>query len=128
MKRWLIVMAVTALLLLANPFTWSHPFWSFAFFAAGIVEGMLVIVVHELGHALVGRRAGLRLVWFAAGPVMIDLGGRRRVRRSPLGGLAGGFVAFDVGDLPDEQAARGLRRMSAGGPLTNLGLACLCLV
>lgn len=128
MKRRLIVLGIFVLPTLLNPLTWQRPVSSLLLMAAGFAGIALIVIVHEAGHAVVGVRQGLDLIWIAIGPVMFDLRRGRRPRRSPLGGAVGGFVAFDLGDLPDDKVAAALRRMSAGGPVASLLLAVVSLL
>jgi hypothetical protein len=116
MKRGFFLLIVVALLpILLIPGARDHPLRSFSILVGGVVALLLVIVVHELGHAVAGVAQGLRLKWLAVGPVMLELSGRRRLRPSPLGGAAAGFAAFDLDGLTLEQIIPRWRRMAAAG-------------
>src|SRR3712207_753782 len=124
------VLAILAFLILLD---WRRviageiPFQLVGMTISGAGSMMLIILVHELGHALVGTRAGLPLRWLAVGPLMIETRDEGRIRRSPFGGAASGCVVFDLGALSDSQLRAAMRRMSAGGPVASLLLAVICL-
>ncbi|HEY4307102.1 MAG TPA: M50 family metallopeptidase [Gemmatimonadaceae bacterium] len=82
---------------------------------------LLVLFIHEGGHALFAWTAGMPMVIMWCGPFMITTYRRVRVRLNPVLGLAGGAV------LCAPTSWRGRRdfvprmtRFVAGGPLTSL--------
>ncbi|MFP7723436.1 hypothetical protein [Lysobacter sp. A3-1-A15] len=85
---------------------------------------VLAVVVHELGHLVGGRMAGMRPLMIAAGPVRLTrtVAGWRLSRHSLRHGLLG-FVSM----LPDMSRpfVPQLRWLAAGGPLASL--ACVAL-
>ena len=82
----------------------------------------VAVFLHELGHALGGRAAGMRPLMFAAGPVRVTrtVHGWQWSRHSLRHGLLG-FVSM----LPDPSRpfAPQLRALAAGGPLASLACA-----
>jgi hypothetical protein len=126
MRRLIVLFGMFVLIVYEETVLGRNPVWTVAGLAAGVAGLMLIVLVHELGHAAAGTLEGLPLRWLAVGPVMVDFGHGRRLRRSPVGG-AGGCVVFDPGDLPDEQLAGAWCRMSAAGPVASLLFAVICL-
>src|SRR2546425_2575550 len=110
-----------------------HDFWMIALYGA-LVLGVLVFV-HELGHFLVAKWLGVRVLSFSIGmgPRLFGFrsgGTDYRVSLLPLGGFV--RVAGDSPDAQDRQGrsyeflekpwwARAL--ITAAGPLANLVLA-----
>lgn len=104
--------------------------------AFGVLLGLL-IVVHELGHYLVARWAGVKVLRFSVGfgrPLMIRKLGRDRTEWSiglfPLGGYVK-MLDEGEGDVAPHELHRAFNRQSvwkriaivAAGPLANLVLA-----
>jgi Zn-dependent protease len=136
---WLVVFALVSWSLAAGYFPEAHPGWSrLTYWLAGSVTSLLLfasVVVHELGHAWVARRAGLPI----AGITLFLFGGVARIVREPsspgvelriaLAGpvtsltLALGFAAVWVIAQPVEvvaAAALWLVRINTGVALFNL--------
>lgn len=89
------------------------------------VAMVLTIVLHELGHAVLGRATGGVLLRFVVGPWRCARfrSGFRWTRVRSLKGI-GGFVQTL---LPaDERFRRSMSLMLIGGPLANLLTAALC--
>lgn len=89
------------------------------------VQIFVVILIHELGHVLGGKLAGLRFLLLIVGPLKVVRDGSRlswQVNRSA--GLMGGLACC----LPttDCDFLKALRIMIVGGPLSSLLLAVLC--
>lgn len=84
---------------------------------------LAAVLLHELGHMFGGRRAGMRLLMFAAGPVKLvrTPTGLRWSRHSLRHGLLGFVMMLPDPDRPFGPQFRGL---IAGGPLASL----LCLL
>lgn len=75
--------------------------------------------VHEIGHLIAGRLAGLRFVLVNVGPVQVARTVRGpRLRRNRLGNVGGG-LAMCVPDRPDGYASRMLLFI-AGGPAAGI--------
>ncbi|MBN1967199.1 MAG: M50 family metallopeptidase [Anaerolineae bacterium] len=93
-----------------------------------LIGALLVVAIHEIGHALAGWLVGFRFAVLLIGPVWIDpaADGRLRVRPNTAWWLLGMAVC-----VPRD--ARALRRRQMifmlGGPLTSAitGAAALCL-
>lgn len=80
---------------------------------------LLVIALHEGGHALAGRFVGFHLKMFVFGPFMIQQQqGRWRLRWNNNVNLGGGMVLSLPGD--DRNLARRFAWFVAGGPLASL--------
>lgn len=97
---------------------------------AGLLLGLtLQILVHELGHVLLGVLGGLRVSLLAVGPLFFQPGqGHRqgrglRWRPSPALGLA--YLVAPPGMALPELVTR-YRQMVLGGPLLGLGFTALC--
>jgi hypothetical protein len=84
---------------------------------------LLVVLVHEFGHLLGGRLAGMRPLMLFAGPLHFDFGADRlRLKRNRVAGTFGGLAAC----LPAAGTTRsGFAMLVAGGPLASLLLAVL---
>ncbi len=104
--------------------------------AFGVLLGLL-IVVHELGHYVVARLAGVKVLRFSVGfgrPVLIRQIGRDRTEWSiglfPLGGYVK-MLDESEGDVAPEESHRAFNRQSVwkriaivvAGPVANLLLA-----
>jgi hypothetical protein len=97
-------------------------FWDRQFFLSGLVTMWAAfaaaVVVHELGHFVVGRLVGFRLHILQLGPVSIGFDhGNLRVRRQTGTGLLG-FAAMHVPGF--SRAHRKVAKFIAGGPATSL--------
>lgn len=83
----------------------------------GLVAGWIVAVaVHELGHVIVGRLAGMRLMAIGIGPLLLMPHTAPRLRPS-TGGLA---ALLPPPGWSSERLRRRFRAMTAGGPLIGL--------
>ena len=82
---------------------------------------MLTVVVHEFGHLLGGKLAGMRPLMLFAGPLHLDFGADRlRLRLNRVASTWGGLAACaPVGAL----RPRDLVLLIAGGPLASFMLA-----
>lgn len=89
--------------------------------------GWLVAVgLHELGHALMGRREGFRFHWLAVGPFKWKmLGGRLRFEWNKDLNTAGGMVLSTP--TGDHDLRRRFMAFAAGGPLGSAVWAGLAL-
>lgn len=82
----------------------------------------VVVLVHELGHVIGGRLAGMRFVLLVAGPLkLMNPGGRLRLRLNTQLALAGG-IALMLPRTPDRFREQMLW-VVAGGPLASVVLA-----
>ena len=91
---------------------------------AGLLLGVtLQVLVHELGHVLLGVASGLKVSLLAVGPLSYQPGQGLRWRPSPALGFA--YLVAPVGVALDELVVR-YRRMALGGPLLGLGFTALC--
>ncbi|SMB81845.1 metalloprotease [Deinococcus hopiensis] len=79
------------------------------------------IVLHELGHALAGRLQGMRFAGLVAGPLKIELRGRRPALTFSTYRASGGQALLDPG--PPTGLRHRLAWMFLAGPLTNLLVA-----
>lgn len=90
----------------------------------------LAIAVHETGHAAIGSRVGLNVIWFVVGPFMWQkqLGvWRFKWNRSLT--LAGGLVVCLPGESDDTQSLiQKYKAMVVAGPIASLLLALLTVV
>lgn len=85
----------------------------------------LVVLVHELGHLLGGRLAGMRPLMLFAGPLHVDFGAdRTRLRYNRVAGTFGGLAACIPGA---DSTRRGYAALVAGGPLASLLLGAVLL-
>jgi Zn-dependent protease len=101
---WLVIFALVSWSLAAGYFPATHPGWSApTYWLAGTITSLLLfasVVVHELGHAWVARRAGLPI----SGITLFLFGGVARMVREP--------------------SAPGVElRIAVAGPITSLALA-----
>lgn len=81
---------------------------------------LLAILVHEVGHALVGIANGWRIKYIAVFPVAYYPGAKRfRVWRNPVGDIGG---AVSIAVTPNNSSYR-LAAFAAGGPVANLLLS-----
>ena len=90
----------------------------------------VLICLHELGHALVGVAQGFEPLYFAAGPLLIDLtGDRPRLTISPFHGHVGGAAVLMPPNVPAADLLPRWRRVTLAGPATDLlvGLSLLGL-
>lgn len=108
-------------------------FYALAF---AVLLGVL-IVVHEFGHYLVARLAGVKILRFSVGfgrPLLLWRAGRDRTEWTICAVPLGGYVRMldeGEGDVRPEEAPRAFNRQSvwkriaivAAGPLANLLLA-----
>jgi hypothetical protein len=97
-------------------------FWDRQFFLGGLVAiwaaFAAAVVVHELGHFVVGRLVGFRLQTLQLGPVSIGFDhGNLRVRLQPGTGLAG-FAAMHIPGF--SRAHLKVAKFIAGGPAASL--------
>ncbi|HET7584643.1 MAG TPA: M50 family metallopeptidase [Gemmatimonadaceae bacterium] len=85
-----------------------------------VALGMFVILLHELGHVLGGRLAGMRFVALVIGPVrFVRVDGRVRAQWSNR--LFGGAAICAPERWEGARAfRRAMRRFVGGGPLTSL--------
>jgi Peptidase family M50 len=98
--------------------------WFLAFCAAAPLAAVALIAAHELGHALVGRAAGLPFQRLAAGPLTVVYeGGRLRGRLWAAWPIPSGYVLFSG----TGRSRAGTAAMVAAGPLVNLLIAAACL-
>ena len=82
---------------------------------------LLVVAIHEAGHVIAGRLAGMRYWWLQVGPVLIARnrsGTRIRLQRFSL--AWGGICASFQPGLDIDRAISVYRWVCAGGPLLNL--------
>lgn len=87
----------------------------------------VAVLVHELGHVVAGRLAGMRFVLLAVGPLkLVNVRGSLRVRLNTTPGMWGG-LALMVPANTDRFRAR-LALLVAGGPLASLLLAAVLAV
>lgn len=82
----------------------------------------MVLLVHELGHVLGGRRAGMRFLLLMVGPLKVWRDADRlRFGWNGALGTWGGLAACLPTDLVDLSPR--MKRLVAGGPLASLALA-----
>ena len=104
-KPWLNVAALLVLL----PLAW-----------------LLAVLLHELGHALMGRRQGFRFHWLAVGPFRWKMrAGRLRFEWNKNLNTAGGMVLSTP--TGDHNLRRRFMAFAAGGPLGSALWAGLAL-
>jgi hypothetical protein len=85
----------------------------------------VVVLVHEVGHLLGGRLAGMRPLMLFAGPLHVDFGAdRTRLRYNRVAGTFGGLAACIP--RPDTSPG-GYATLVVGGPLASALLAAIGL-
>jgi membrane-associated protease RseP (regulator of RpoE activity) len=88
---------------------------------------LLAILVHEVGHALIARHLGCKLLKINVAFVTYDFNLKRFYPddHAPIGDL-GGFVSYDVDEW--SMSSRKEFWIAAAGPLFNFALAILVIV
>jgi hypothetical protein len=90
----------------------------------------LAILLHELGHILGGKLAGMRFRFLAVGPLWVEAEGEQlRVKLNKSLALWGGIAGCTPEQVGEPEALRKqMLSMVAGGPLTSLVTALVPLV
>ena len=90
------------------------------------LAGLLAVLLHELGHALMGRRQGFRFNWLVVGPFKWEMrAGRLRFAWNKNLHTAGGMVLSTPTN--DHDLRRRFMAFAAGGPLGSALWAGLAL-
>jgi hypothetical protein len=121
MRKYLVrIFAIASILIVVGVISLN---FSFKLGIMVIVNLWIAILLHELGHAVVGKLGGLSIVRFHVGPVQLDFRtGRRRIfvlRGNPFLGV----VTLDPECKSAEDAVVAYRRAIIAGSLTSFAFA-----